>query len=73
MHSAQSQEAFVFDGPLRRLTADEVHSFSQSGGDNVTPVVRRVLGAEREWRGHVTVVTAEGIRMIQARGRRRNQ
>ena len=38
--------------------------------DNVTPVVRRVLGAEREWRGHVSVVTLEGIQMIQARGRR---
>ena len=41
--------------------------------DNVTPVVRRALGAEREWRGQVSVVTVEGIQMIQARGRRRNQ
>ena len=36
--------------------------------DNVTPVVQRVLGTEREWRGHVSVVTVEGIQMVPARG-----
>jgi predicted nuclease of predicted toxin-antitoxin system len=36
--------------------------------DNVTPVVQRVLGTEREWRGHVSVVTMEGIQMVPARG-----
>jgi predicted nuclease of predicted toxin-antitoxin system len=40
--------------------------------ESITPAVRRVLGAERGWRGHVSVVTAEGIQMIQAHGRRRD-
>jgi predicted nuclease of predicted toxin-antitoxin system len=35
---------------------------------NVTPVVQRVLGTEREWRGHISVVTVEGIQMVPARG-----
>ena len=38
--------------------------------DNVTPMVRRVLGAEREWRGHVSVVTVEGVETIPVRRRR---
>jgi predicted nuclease of predicted toxin-antitoxin system len=41
--------------------------------DNVTPMVQRALSAEREWRGHVSVVTMEGIQMIPARGRGRDQ
>ena len=41
--------------------------------ENITPMVRRVLAAEREWRGHVTIVTVEGIQMIQARGHRRDR
>jgi predicted nuclease of predicted toxin-antitoxin system len=41
--------------------------------DNVTPMVQRALSAEREWRGHVSIVTVEGIQMIPARGRGRDQ
>jgi hypothetical protein len=39
----------------------------------MSPVAQRALGAEREWRGHVSVVTVEGIQTIQARGRRRGK
>ena len=41
--------------------------------ENITPMVRRALSAKREWRGHVSIVTVEGIQMIPARGRRRDQ
>jgi len=37
--------------------------------DNVTPVALHALSAEREWRGHVSVVSEEGIQMISARRR----
>ena len=41
--------------------------------DNITPIAKRALRAEREWRGHVSIVTVEGIQMIPARRRRRDQ
>ena len=41
--------------------------------DNITPMVQRALSAEREWRGHVSVVTVDDIQMIPARGHRRDQ
>jgi len=36
---------------------------------NLTPLVRRVLGIERDWCGHVSIATLDDIQMIPARGR----
>jgi predicted nuclease of predicted toxin-antitoxin system len=36
--------------------------------DSITPVVQRVLSVERDWQGHVSVVTLEGIQMVPAHG-----
>jgi predicted nuclease of predicted toxin-antitoxin system len=36
--------------------------------DKITPMVRRSLSVEREWYGHASIVTVEGIQMMPARG-----
>jgi hypothetical protein len=36
--------------------------------DNITPMVRRSLSAERVWYGHASIVTVEGIQMMPGRG-----
>jgi predicted nuclease of predicted toxin-antitoxin system len=41
--------------------------------DNITPMVQRALSAVREWHGHVSIVTVEGIQMIPARGHGRDE
>lgn len=33
----------------------------------LTPLVRRALGVEYDWKGHVSVVTTDGVQMIVAR------
>jgi predicted nuclease of predicted toxin-antitoxin system len=38
--------------------------------DNITPMVQRALNEERGWRGHVSVVTVEGVETIPVRRRR---
>jgi predicted nuclease of predicted toxin-antitoxin system len=32
--------------------------------ENLNPIVSRVLRAEREWIGHVSIVTEDGVEMI---------
>jgi predicted nuclease of predicted toxin-antitoxin system len=32
----------------------------------LTPLVRRALGTERDWKGHVSMVTTDGLQMITA-------
>jgi predicted nuclease of predicted toxin-antitoxin system len=38
--------------------------------ENLDPLVVAMLRAEREWIGHVSIVTRDGIEMIPTRGRR---
>ena len=51
MGAAKGQEALVFDGPLDRLTADEVHGLGQGGGEVDIPLFAGLTFNELDFGG----------------------
>ena len=70
---AESRLVLTLDKDFWQIALQRREPLERSGVILFRVQVQRALSAEREWRGHVSVVTMEGIQMIPARGRRRDQ